>query len=56
MILELSVQNLSDKEIAKKMNIESYGYLQIKKMRAEKELITLIRSNLLYQKLSADIV
>lgn len=50
-ILELSAQELSNKEIAEKMGIESYGYLRIKKMRAKKELITLIQKDILYKEL-----
>lgn len=51
LILELSTQNFSNKEIAEKLGIESYGYLRIKKMRAKKELIALIQKDILYKEL-----
>lgn len=51
LILELSAQNFSNKEIAEKMGIESYGYIRIKKMRAKKELTLLIQQNSLYNEL-----
>lgn len=52
LILELAAQNFSNKEIAEKMGIESYGYIRIKKMRAKKELTNLIQNNPLYGELS----
>jgi RNA polymerase sigma factor (sigma-70 family) len=51
LILELAMQNFSNKEIAEKMGIESYGYIRIKKMRAKKELMTLIQQNSIFSEL-----
>ena len=51
MVLELSAQELSNKEIAEKMGIESHGYLRIKKMRAKKELTILIQKHPMYEEL-----
>lgn len=50
-VLELSAQGLSDKSIAEKMGIDSYGYLRIKKMRAKKELTILIQKHPMYSEL-----
>ncbi len=47
-ILKMYAQNYSDKEIANAMNFDSYGYIRIKKMRAKKELITLIQKDPLF--------
>jgi FixJ family two-component response regulator len=52
LILELAAQDFSNKEIAEKMGIESYGYIRIKKMRAKKELMELIQRNSLFRELS----
>lgn len=51
MVLELSAQELSNKQIAEKMGIESHGYLRIKKMRAKKELTMLIQQHPMYKEL-----
>jgi RNA polymerase sigma factor (sigma-70 family) len=51
LILELATQDFSNKEIAEKMGIESYGYIRIKKMRAKKELTLLIQQNSLFNEL-----
>jgi RNA polymerase sigma factor (sigma-70 family) len=50
-ILQLSAQDFSNKEIAEKMGIESYGYIRIKKMRAKKELMGIIRKDPIYNEL-----
>jgi FixJ family two-component response regulator len=50
-ILELSAQDFSDKEIAEKMGIESCGYVRIKKMRAKKELMKMIKNDVMYEEL-----
>jgi RNA polymerase sigma factor (sigma-70 family) len=50
-ILELSAQDFSDKEIAEKMGIESCGYVRIKKMRARKELMKMIKNDVMYEEL-----
>lgn len=53
-IIELSMEEYSYQEISDIMNIKSYGYLRIKKMRAKNELANLIRQDPLYKELSAN--
>lgn len=53
-IIELSMEEYSYQEISNILNIKSYGYLRIKKMRAKNELANLMRQDPLYKELVAN--
>lgn len=53
-IIELSMEEYSYQEISTILNIKSYGYLRIKKMRAKNELANLMRQDPLYKELAAN--